>query len=149
MVHSFQACRAIDGSSPSRLNRRANAHLLLDDGLSCKQVAEVLYFDDDTTRRWYELFITGRIDGLTHFDVGGSACQLSDERLLQLKAWVIKTLPGTTREIGAYVLREFGVCYESCSGLIHFLHRLGLAYRKPKIIPRKLDPRKQEEFIAL
>lgn len=33
--------------------------------------------------------------------------------------------------------------------MIHFLHRLGLAYRKPKIIPRKLDPRKQEEFIAL
>lgn len=72
MVHIFQACRAIDGSSPSRLNRRANTHLLLDDGLSCKQVAEVLYFDDDTIRRWYELFITGRIDGLTHFDVGGS-----------------------------------------------------------------------------
>ena len=33
---------ARDGSCPSRLTRRANALLLLDDGLSCKQVAEVL-----------------------------------------------------------------------------------------------------------
>ena len=140
---------ARDGLCPSRLTRRANALLLLDDGLSCKQVAEVLYFDDDTIRRWYELFIVGGVDGLTHFDVGGSACQLSDEQLLQLKAWVIKTLPRTTREIGAYISSEFGVYYESRSGLIHLLHRLGLAYCKPKIIPRKLDPKKQEAFIAL
>jgi transposase len=140
---------ARDGACPSRLTRRANALLLLDDGMSCQQVANVLYFDDDTVRRWYELFITGGVDGLTHFDVGGSACQLSDEQLLKLKAWVIKTLPRTTREIGAYILREFGVCYESRSGLILLLHRLGLSYRKPKIIPRKLDPQKQQEFIAL
>lgn len=140
---------ARDGSCPSRLTRRANALVLLDSGWSCQEVAIALLVDDDTVRRWYELFIAGGVDGLTHFDVGGSACQLSDEQLLQLKAWVIKSLPGTTREIGAYILCEFGVCYESRSGLIHLLHRLGLAYRKPKIIPRKLDPRKQEEFIAL
>ena len=140
---------ARDGACPSRLTRRANALLLLDDGMSCQQVANVLYFDDDTIRRWYELFIAGGVDGLTHFDVGGSACQLSDEQLLQLKAWVIKTHPRTTRAIGAYILREFGVCYESRSGLIYLLHRLDLVYRKPEIIPRKLDPKKQEAFIAL
>ena len=73
---------ARDGSCPSRLIRRANVLLLLDDGLSCKQVVEVHYFDDDTIRRWHELFIAGGVDALTPFDVGGSACQLSDERLL-------------------------------------------------------------------
>jgi len=140
---------ARDGACPSRLTRRANALLLLDDGLSCKQVADVLYFDDDTIRRWYELFIIGGVDGLTHFDVGGSACQLSDEQLLQLKAWVIEKHPHTTREVGAYILHEFGICYESRSGLIHLLHRLGLVYRKPEIIPRKLNPEKQQAFIAL
>ncbi len=30
--------------------RRANAILLLDDGLSCADVAKVLYLDDDTVR---------------------------------------------------------------------------------------------------
>lgn len=140
---------ARDGSCPSRLTRRANALVLLDSGWSCQEIAVALLVDDDTVRRWYELFIVGGVDGLTHFDVGGSACQLSDGQLLQLKAWVIETLPRSTREIGAYISHEFGVFYESRSGLIHLLHRLGLKYRKPQIIPRKLDIKKQEEFIAL
>ena len=41
---------ARDGSSPGRVTRRANALVLLDDGMSCQQVARVLLFDDDTIR---------------------------------------------------------------------------------------------------
>ena len=37
-----------DGSAAHRLARRANALLLLDDGMSCQAVAKVLYLDDDT-----------------------------------------------------------------------------------------------------
>ena len=36
--------------------RRANAMLLLDDGMSCEEVARVLYLDDDTVRGWYGRF---------------------------------------------------------------------------------------------
>lgn len=36
------------------VGRRANAILLLDDGLSCEAVAKVLYIDDDTVRGWHE-----------------------------------------------------------------------------------------------
>jgi hypothetical protein len=32
--------------------RRANALLLLDDGKSCVEIAQVLYLDDDTVRGW-------------------------------------------------------------------------------------------------
>jgi hypothetical protein len=39
-----------DGSAAHRLARRANALLLLDDGMSCEAVARVLYLDDDTIR---------------------------------------------------------------------------------------------------
>ncbi len=39
-----------DGLAEHRLARRANAILLLDDGLSCERVAKVLYLDDDTVR---------------------------------------------------------------------------------------------------
>src|SRR5208337_5443400 len=41
-----------NGSAAHRLTRRANAMLLLDDGLSCEEVAKVLYLDDDTVRGW-------------------------------------------------------------------------------------------------
>ena len=38
------------------LARRANAILLLDDGLRCEEVARVLYLDDDTVRGWRDRF---------------------------------------------------------------------------------------------
>src|ERR1700688_3016538 len=45
-----------DGKAETRLTRRANALLLLDDGMSCVAVAKVLYLDDDTIRYWYQLY---------------------------------------------------------------------------------------------
>ena len=39
-----------DGSVAHRLARRANALVLLDDGMSCGDVARVLLLDDDTVR---------------------------------------------------------------------------------------------------
>ena len=36
--------------------RRANALLLLDDGKSCQVIAEFLYLNDDTIRRWYKSY---------------------------------------------------------------------------------------------
>jgi len=38
--------------------RRANALLLLDDGMSCVQVGQVLFIDDDTVRGWYKQYVT-------------------------------------------------------------------------------------------
>ena len=65
-----------------------------------------------------------------------------------MKAWVGAALPRSTRQIGAWIEKEFGLVYESRSGLIALLHRLGLAYHKPDVIPRKLDQDKQKAFIA-
>ena len=48
--------------------RRANALLLLDDGLSCEAIARVLYIDDDTVRGWHEGWIAGGMAALTSFD---------------------------------------------------------------------------------
>ena len=56
-------------------------------------------------------------------------------------------MPRTTREIGAWIEKEFGAVYESRSGLIALLHRLGLEYHKPDTIPRKLNEEKQNAFI--
>ena len=47
---------ARDGSAPHRLARRANALVLLDDGMSCEAIAKVLLLDDDTIRTWYRLY---------------------------------------------------------------------------------------------
>ena len=98
-----------DGSSPGRVKRRANALVLLDDGMSCHQVARVLLFDDDTIRGWYELFEQSGLEGLTHFDMGGSFGKMSFEQTEALKAWVEATLPRSTRRVGAWIEKEFGL----------------------------------------
>jgi transposase len=145
---------ARDGSAAHRLARRANALVLLDAGWSCERVAEALFVDDDTIRKWRGLFVEDGLEGLTRFDVGGSACQLSDEQQQKLKAWVAAALPRTTRQIGAWIAKEFGVAYEGRSGLIALLNRLGLEYHKPEVIPRNPrimsggDEEKQRAFIA-
>ena len=36
--------------------RRANALLLLDNGMSCVQIAKVLFLDDDTVRSWHKQY---------------------------------------------------------------------------------------------
>ena len=138
---------ARDGLAAHRLARRANALVLLDDGMSCEAIAKVLLLDDDTIRTWYRLYEGDGIEGLTNFSYEGSACQLSGEQQEKLKAWVATALPRTTRQVGAWIENEFGVVYEGRSGLIALLHRLGLEYHKPNVIPRKLDEEKQRAFI--
>src|SRR5262249_16043828 len=96
---------------------------------------------------WHKLFEQRGIEGLTSFDVGGSASFLSAVQEETLKAFVATTLPRSTRQVGAFIEREFGLVYESRSGLIALLHRLGLVYHKPNVIARKLDVAKQRDFI--
>ena len=115
--------------------------------MSCEAIAKVLLLDDDTIRTWYRLYEEDGIEGLTNFSYEGSACQLSGEQQEKLKAWVATSLPRTTRQVGAWIENEFGVVYEGRSGLIALLHRLGLEYHKPNVIPRKLDEEKQKAFI--
>src|SRR6195952_3926046 len=138
---------ARDGSVPHRLARPANALVLLDQGMSCGAVAKVLFLDDDTIRTWYRLYQEDGFDGLVSFGYDGSACRLSDTQQDQLKAWITETLPRTTAEVGAWVEKEFGIIYDSRSGLVSLLHRLGMEHRKPKAVSSKLNPAKQVAFI--
>jgi transposase len=139
---------ARDGLAASRVTRRANALVLLDDGWSCVDVARALLLDDDTVRNWRKLYEQRGIEGLTSFDMGGSSSLLSAAQEEALKAFVGATLPRSTRHVGAFILKEFDLVYESRSGLIALLHRLGLEYRKPTVIPRKLNDKTQKDFIA-
>jgi transposase len=138
---------ARDGSAAHRFARRANALVLLDAGWTCAKVAGALLLDDDTIRTWHAMFIADGIAGLSAFDAGGSACQISSAQQAELKAWVTTTLPRSTRHVGAWIEAQFDLTYESRSGLSALLQRLGFAFRKPEVIPRKLDEAQQEAFI--
>lgn len=138
---------ARDGSAEHRLGRRANALVLLDEGWSCESVGKALLLDDDTIRTWYRLFREDGVEGLAGFGYEGSACHLTAAQQDSLKTWVGATLPRTTREVGAWIDREFGVSYQGRSGLVGLLHRLGMEHRKPKAVSSKLDEATQRGFI--
>ena len=139
---------ARDVSAPHGLSRRANAIVLLDKGMSCADVASVLLIDDDTVRRWHGLYAAGGVAELKRNNYEGSECRLSDTQQSALKAWVTKTLPRSSRVVGAFIRARFGIEYQARSGLIALLGRLGMAYRRPCSVPRKLDIAKQAAFIA-
>ena len=65
---------ARDGSAAHRLARRANALVLLDAGMSCEAIAQVLLIDDDTIRTWHRLYQEDGIEGLASFGYEGCAC---------------------------------------------------------------------------
>ena len=79
---------ARDGSAEHRLARRANALVLLDNGLSCQSIAEVLLLDDDTIRLWYQLYQDDGIEGLTSFSHEGGTCRLTVAQQVKLKSWI-------------------------------------------------------------
>ena len=58
----------------------------------------------------------------------------------------LAALDGSDRRVDRIGIR---VEYESRSGLVALLHRLGLEYRKPEVIPRHLDETKPRAFIKL
>ena len=76
---------ARDGSAAHRLARRANALVLLDKGMSCQSVAEVLLLDGDTIRSWYQLYQQDGIEGLASFGDEGGSCRLTLEQQDRLK----------------------------------------------------------------
>ena len=111
--------------------RRANAIVLLDQGLSCERVAAALLLDDDTVRNWHRAFERGGVAELKSFGHEGGSSRLSGEQESALSDWVDARCPRSIREIAAFLKQRFGQSY-SHSGLIALLHRLGLSYRKPE-----------------
>jgi transposase len=115
--------------------------------MSAEAIAKVLLLDDDTIRTWYRLYEEDGIEGLAGFGHEGSACRLSEAQQETLKVWITATLPRTTRQVGVWIEQQHDIAYDSRSGLIALLHRLGMEHRKPKAVSRKLDPAKQVGFI--
>ena len=48
--------------------------------------------------------------------------------------------------MGSYIQETFAILYTT-KGVVNLLHRLGFAYKKPKLIPGKADAEKQKAFL--
>jgi transposase len=127
--------------------RRANALLLLDDGMSCAQIGRVLFLDDDTVRGWSKQYLAEGWDAVAYDGWKGGQLRMSVAQEAALCGWLEGRFCRSTVEIRAHIATEFNLSY-SHSGCVKFLARPGFEYRKPKAVPRAADASRQAKFIA-
>ena len=133
---------ALDKRSANNIN----LILLLDDGYTPTEVAAILRIDQSTVRRQLNRF---KIDGLEKFlesPFSGGVCKLNDSQLAELEDFLDRNLCSSTDEVIHFVNAQFDVDYSS-SGMALLLNRLGFVFKKPKLVPGKIDPELQEGFI--
>ena len=127
--------------------RRANALLLLDDGMSCAQIAKVLFLDDDTVRSWHKQYLAEDWKAVAYDGWKGGQSRMTIAQEAALCEWLEERFCRSTSQIRAYMGAKFNIHY-SHSGCIKLLARLGFEYRKPKALPRVANVEKQAAFIA-
>jgi transposase len=126
--------------------RRANALLLLDDGIDCVEVARVLYLDCETIRSWRRHFETQGTRFVSLSPYSKREGHLSFKQEASLKAQLAGHPPRSTDEVRKLIQSCYGQSF-SRSGAIKLMARLGFIYKKPKLLPLAANEDEQREFI--
>lgn len=125
---------------------KIKAILMLNQGYSYKQVADILLHDMTTIWRWHQLYTDTGIKGLLKDNYTGGTCKLTEEQLKSFVQHLESNVYLTAKEICAFVKKDFGIAYTS-KGMTSLLHSLNFTYKKPKHIPGKADSKAQQEFL--
>jgi transposase len=126
---------------------RIKAVIALANGWSPAQVAEILLFDERTSRLLFERYQLGGIQALTENHHPGAEPKLNAKQMHQLDGYLQKHLQTNSKAIIVYIQKQYGVTY-TLSGITDVLHRMGFSYKKPTHVPGKQDVALQEAFLA-
>ena len=86
--------------------RRANALLLLDDGVSCADIAKALYLDDDTVRRWHKQYQKGGWGFVVINDWQGGQSRMTSAQETALTTWLETRFCRSADEIRAHIIAK-------------------------------------------
>lgn len=125
---------------------RIKTILGLNKGYEYKEISSLLLLDDSTLRNYYVEYVEGGIEKLVSDDYSGGTSRLSFEELQQLDEHLQEHIYTSSKEIKAYIEKEFGIVYTT-EGVKNILSRLNFSYKKPKHIPGKADAEKQKQFL--
>ncbi len=126
---------------------RINTVILLGSGWTEQEVAEALFLDADTLRRFVKRYREGGVERLLTFEYRGGIAKLTTKQETQLDEHLSQQTYLRAADIAAYIQTTFAVTY-SVNGVTDLLHRMGYAYKKPKVVPGQADLRKQQRFLA-
>ena len=129
-----------------KLADRIKAVLMVNSGFTFNQISQALLLDEVTLHRYVTKFKTKSIEGLLEYHYTGGQTRLTLSQEQELKLYLKNNTKRTAKEIVDYIIKIYRVKF-SVIGVTKLLHRLGFSYKKPKIIPGKVDHVKQAEFL--
>lgn len=130
------------GERDKRICDRIKAVLMYDAGYSIAEISKVLLLSGEGIRQHLKDYHN---DQKIKPENGGSYSKLTVDQEAELIEYLEDNNYVYARDIGLHIESQYGVIY-TLAGVIKLLHRLGFSYKKPKLIPGKIDLDKQEEF---
>jgi len=147
MYDSYRAEKDAD------MARRYQAIFLLLDGKSKNTVAKITGISKRTLLRWIHRFNEAGIEGLKPAPIPGRQCRLTAEQIQELNA----DLQKNPRELGYdfsnwdgkkikyHIEQKFGVKF-GVRRVQVMMHEMDFSLQRPRPVPAKADPAKQEVF---
>ena len=125
---------------------RIKAVIALSRGWSAAQVAEILLFDEKTSRHYFERYQRGGLKALLDDNYRGAEPKLNENQITELEHYLEEYILPDAKSVIAHIDKQYGLRY-SVSGVTYLLHRLGFSYKKPTHVPGKQDPAQQQAFL--
>lgn len=139
-IDKLRAAHRVEGEG--RVRDRIKAVLMYDKGYKLEEIGAVLILSHEGIRK--HLLDYHQKEKLAP-ENGGSYSKMSAQQEEELTKHLEDNNYVYARDVGLYIEKSYGISY-TLPGVIKLLHRLGFSYKKPKLIPGKLDMNKQEEF---
>ena len=125
---------------------RVKSVIALSKGWSAAQVAEILLFDEKTSRHYFERYQQGGIQALLDDNYSGAEPKLDPHQMSELEKYMEEHILPDAKAVIAHIHQRYRVRY-SLSGVTDLLHRLGFSYKKPTHVPGKQNPDQQQAFL--
>lgn len=125
-----------------RVCDRIKAVIMYDNVWSYEEISESLLLSHEAIRKHIRDFQKNQ---KLKPENGGSKSNLSSAELLELSSHLEEYNYIQVKDICAHIEKCYGIKY-TISGLTRLLYRLGFVYKKPKLVPGKLNSEAQEEF---
>jgi len=125
---------------------RVKAVIALSKGWSAAEVAEILLFDEKTSRHYFERYQQGGLSVLLDDNYPGAEPKLNGHQISELEEYLEEHILPDAKSVIAHIDKLYGVHY-SVSGVTALLHRMGFSYKKPTHVPGKQDPAQQQAFL--
>jgi transposase len=114
-----------------------------------KDLAEIFGLDEDTITKIKQDFLSCGGDFEAWIDTdyhGGNGSKLSQQQEQEISKYIQDNMFCSSAIIQDYIFTTYQIFY-SISGMVKMLHRLRFCYKKPILVPDKLKPQLQDQWL--